>query len=286
MNNNMIEFLKDKALWVRKETLNIHRIAQETRLASSLSCVEILVVLHYGKILSFNPSNIKWEERDRFIISKGHGAISFYPILADLGYFNKEELSRVCKEGSFLGGIPDCIIPGFETTNGSLGHGLGVACGMTLALERKNRNEKVFVLIGDGELYEGSIWEAVMFAGEHKLDNLILIIDNNKVCMLDYCKNILDLEPLNEKFKVFKWDVEAVNGHDVNQLYNTLIQFKGNRNNKPKVLIANTVKGKGIPSLETDPLSHIKVLKEKEIDTAIAGLSLAIPSPLRGEDQG
>ena len=286
MNNNMIEFLKDKALWVRKETLNIHRIAQETRLASSLSCVEILVVLHYGKILSFNPANIKWEERDRFIISKGHGAISFYPILADLGYFSKEELSRVCKEGSFLGGIPDCIIPGFETTNGSLGHGLGVACGMALALERKNRNEKVFVLIGDGELYEGSIWEAVMFAGEHKLDNLILIIDNNKVCMLDYCKNILDLEPLNEKFKVFKWDVEAVNGHDVNQVYNTLMNLKEERNKRPKVLIANTIKGKGVPSLETDPLSHIKVLKEKEIDTAIAGLSLAIPSPLRGEDQG
>ena len=286
MNNNMIEFLKDKALWVRKETLNIHRIAQETRLASSLSCVEILVVLHYGKILSFNPANIKWEERDRFIISKGHGAISFYPILADLGYFSKEELSRVCKEGSFLGGIPDCIIPGFETTNGSLGHGLGVACGMALALERKNRNEKVIVLIGDGELYEGSIWEAVMFAGEHKLDNLILIIDNNKVCMLDYCKNILDLEPLNEKFKVFKWDVEAVNGHDVNQIYNTLMNLKEERNKRPKVLIANTIKGKGVPSLETDPLSHIKVLKEKEIDTAIAGLSLAIPSPLRGEDQG
>ncbi len=272
MNNNMIEFLKDKALWVRKETLNIHRIAQETRLASSLSCVEILVVLHYGKILSFNPANIKWEERDRFIISKGHGAISFYPILADLGYFSKEELSRVCKEGSFLGGIPDCIIPGFETTNGSLGHGLGVACGMALALERKNRNEKVFVLIGDGELYEGSIWEAVMFAGEHKLDNLILIIDNNKVCMLDYCKNILDLEPLNEKFKVFKWDVEAVNGHDVNQVYNTLMNLKEERNKRPKVLIANTIKGKGVPSLETDPLSHIKVLKEKEIDTAIANL--------------
>ena len=286
MNNNMIEFLKDKALWVRKETLNIHRIAQETRLASSLSCVEILVVLHYGKILSFNPANIKWEERDRFIISKGHGAISFYPILADLGYFSKEELSRVCKEGSFLGGIPDCIIPGFETTNGSLGHGLGVACGMALALERKNRNEKVFVLIGDGELYEGSIWEAVMFAGEHKLDNLILIIDNNKVCMLDYCKNILDLEPLNEKFKVFKWDLEAVNGHDVNQVYNTLMNLKEERNKRPKILIANTIKGKGVPSLETDPLSHIKVLKEKEIDTAIAGLSLAIPSPLRGEDQG
>jgi len=272
MNNSMIEFLKDKAKWVRKETLNIHRIAPETRLASSLSCVEIFVVLYYGKVLNFNPSDIQLQDRDRFIISKGHGAISFYPILADLGFFDKHELGRVCKEGSFLGGIPDCIIPGFETTNGSLGHGLGVACGMALALKRKNRNEKVFVLIGDGELYEGSVWEAVMFAGEHKLDNLRLIIDNNKICMLDYCKNILDLDPLNEKFKVFKWDVEAVDGHDVKHLYNTMIKFKEDRNDKPKVIIANTVKGKGVPSLETDPLSHIKVLKENEIETAIAGL--------------
>src|SRR3989338_2545437 len=271
-SNNFIEFLKNKALWVRKETLNIHRIAPETRLASSLSCVEILVVMHYGKILSFNPANIKWEERDRFIISKGHGAISFYPILADLGYFNKEELSRVCQEGSFLGGIPDCIIPGFETTNGSLGHGLGVACGMALALKRKNRNEKVFVLIGDGELYEGSVWEAVMFAGEHKLDNLRLIIDNNKICMLDYCKNILDLDPLNEKFKVFKENGEEVDDHDVKHLYNTMIKFKEDRNDKPKVIKTNTVKAKGVPSHETAPLSHIKVLKENEIETAIAGL--------------
>lgn len=272
MSSNKVEFLKTKALWLRKETLNIHRIAPETRLASSLSCVEIFVVLYYGKILNFNPSNIHWENRDRFIISKGHGAISLYPILADLSFFDKQELGRVCKKGSFLGGIPDCIIPGFETTNGSLGHGLGVACGISLALKRKNRNEKVFVLIGDGELYEGSVWEAVMFAGEHKLDNLILIIDNNKVCMLNYCKNILDLEPISEKFKVFNWNIKIVDGHDVNHLYNAILRFKENKGNKPKVLIANTIKGKGVPSLETDPLSHVKVLKEKEIDAAIANL--------------
>lgn len=160
-------YLKDKALRIRKETLNIHRTSQETRIASSLSCVEILTVLYYGKILNFKSSEPNWENRDRFIISKGHGAISLYPILADVGYFSRSELANVGKEGSFLGGIPDYIIPGFETTNGSLGHGLGVACGVSLALKRKKRKEKVFVLMGDGELYEGSVWEAVMFAGEH-----------------------------------------------------------------------------------------------------------------------
>lgn len=266
------EFLRKKAVWARKEALNVHRIAQETRIASSLSCVEIFVTLYYGKILNFDPSNISWDGRDRFIISKGHGAISLYPILADLGYFDKQELNNVCKEGSFLGGIPDPIVPGFETINGSLGHGLGVACGISLALKRKNKSEAVFVLLGDGELYEGSVWEAIMFAGEHRLDNLVVILDNNKVCMLDYCKNILDMEPLDEKFKAFKWDVKVVNGHDVEQLYNTLLTLKGEKNNKPKLLIANTVKGKGVPSLETDSLSHVKNVMPGLIDEIIAGL--------------
>lgn len=274
MENNMglIESLKEKALWVRKETLLIHKIAQETRLASSLSCVEIFVVLYYGKIINHNPSDIRWEKRDRFIISKGHGSISFYPILADFGYFDKQELGRVCKEGTFLGGIPDCIIPGYETTNGSLGHGLGVACGIALALKRRKRSEKVFVLLGDGELYEGSIWEAVMFAREHGLDNMTVIVDNNKVCMLGFCKNILNLEPLEEKFIAFKWDVNTVDGHDVGQLYSALSALRQDESGKPKVLIANTIKGKGVPGLETDPLSHIKSIKDEEIDSVIAGL--------------
>lgn len=266
------EFLKEKAKWVRKETLKIHKIAPETRISSSLSPIEIFVVLYYGKILNFNAKKINWEGRDRFIISKGHGAISLYPILADLGYFDKNELKNVGKEGSFLGGIPDSVIPGFETINGSLGHGPGVACGMALALKRKKAKELVFVLLGDGELYEGSVWEAIMFAGEHKLDNLILILDNNRVCMLDYCKKILDLEPHEEKFKAFKWDVVTVDGHDVNQLYHSLKALKKEKNNQPKLLIANTIKGRGVPSLEKDSLSHIKSLKPAEIDEILVGL--------------
>jgi transketolase len=267
-----ISFLKNKACWVRKETLNIHKIAPETRIASSLSCVEIFVVLYYGKILNYNPKDTGWEKRDRLIISKGHGGISFYPILADLGYFDKEELKRVCKKGTFLGGIPDSIIPGFETINGSLGNGPGVACGIALALKRKKAKENVFVLIGDGELYEGSVWEAIMFAGEHKLDNLIFILDKNKICMLDYCKKILDLDPVEEKFKVFKWDVRSVDGHDINELLISLKSLKEERNQRPKLLIAHTVKGKGVLSLENDPLCHIKSLKPIEIEKIVVGL--------------
>ena len=271
-NSDLFEYLKQKASWVRKETLKIHKIARETRIASSLSAVEIFVTLYYGEIIKFNPKNLKWESRDRLIISKGHGAISFYPILADFGYFDKKELGRVGQEGSFLGCIPDCIIPGFETTNGALGHGLGVACGISLALKRKGRGEKVFVILGDGELFEGAVWEAVMFAGEHRLDNLIVIIDHNRVCMLDYCRNVIDLGPLDEKFGVFKWKAKTVDGHDVFALYNVLVALKEDKENKPRVLIAHTIKGKGVPRLETDALSHVKNLGAEEIDTILAEL--------------
>ena len=145
-DQKLVKRLKDKALWVRQETLNIHKTAPETRLASSLSAVEIFVVLYYGKILTFRPDEPDWEGRDRFIISKGHGSISLYPILADLGYFNKKELNRVCGDGSLLGGIPDPIIPGLEAVNGSLGtRTWSPARGVALAL-RKKRREKVFVL--------------------------------------------------------------------------------------------------------------------------------------------
>jgi len=268
----LFKFLEKKARWVKKETLKIHKVAAETRLASSLSAIEIFTVLYYGKLVRFNAKNPRLENRDRFIISKGHGAISFYPILADLGFLPKEFLSRVCKEGCILGGIPDSVIPGFETINGSLGHGLGVACGIALALKRKKRKETVFVLMGDGELNEGSVWEAVMFAGMHKLDNLVLIIDNNKVCMLDFCKNIIDLSPLDKKFEVFNWDVKEADGHNVEELYNALWSFKRSVCEMPKALIADTVKGKGVSRIETDPLSHIKNLKPEEADVLIAGL--------------
>lgn len=252
--------LQDKVINIRQKTIEIHKKAPETRIASSLSPLEIFSVLYYGKILNFDSLNPNWENRDRLIVSKAHGAVSLYPILADLGFFDKIKLENVCKIGSMLGSIPDCNIPGFETINGSLGHGLGVACGISIALKIKKNNSKVFVLMGDGELWEGSVWEAIMFAGHHKLDNLILIIDRNQISMLDYTRNIIDLEPLGEKFKVFKWYIEKVDGHDIEKLYHTLKMMKEKEDNKPKVLIAETIKGKGTV-LENDPLCHVKCLK-------------------------
>lgn len=269
--DNLFSKLESKAKEIRRETFLIHKNSPETRLASSLSDIEIFVTLYYGGILKFKPDEPFFEGRDRFIISKGHGSVSMYPILADLGYFSKDELNRVCREGSFLGGIPDPIIPGYETVNGSLGHGFGVSCGIAIALKRKKSSSSVFTIIGDGEFNEGSNWEAMMFADHHGLDNLTIILDNNKVSMLDFSKNILDLESLKSKVLAFNFNLEIVDGHNVKELYNALTKLKNLRNGKPNFLIANTIKGKGAPQLETNPLSHIMSLKPNEVDEIIAG---------------
>lgn len=263
-------FLKDKAHWVWRETLAVHRRAPETRIASSLSPVEIFVALYYGGVLRFNPRQPLAPERDRCVISKGHGSICMYPILADLGFFPREELFRVCQAGSILGGIPDPIIPGYETVNGSLGHGLGVAAGMALSLNRRQAMPQVFVLTGDGELHEGSCWEAIMFASQHGLDNLNLIVDNNKISMLGYTDDIISLGALGEKLASFNWDTSEVDGHDVNAVHTALLAMKAKQEGRPKALIAHTLKGRGVPGLENAALAHILNPKPELIDTLLA----------------
>lgn len=261
--------LSDKAYWVWRETLAIHRRAPETRLASSLSSIEIFVALYYGDVLRFDPNFPLVEGRDRCIISKGHGSICMYPILADLGFFSVEELQRVCHAGGILGGIPDPIIPGYETINGSLGHGLGVGTGVALGLNRKGGSQSVFVVTGDGELHEGANWEAIMFASQHKLDNLNLIVDNNSISMLGYTDDIVSHGSLHARFSAFGWECSEVDGHDVGAVQAELMKMKNDRNGKPKVLIARTLKGRGVPGLENAPLSHIMNPKPELIDALL-----------------
>ena len=263
--------LSAKAKWVWRETLAIHRRAPETRIASSLSPVEIFVALYYGGILNFDASNPRLEARDRCVISKGHGSICMYPILADLGFFAKEELLRVCEPGGFLGGIPDPVIPGYETINGSLGHGLGDATGMALGVKRKKLRSSVFVVTGDGELHEGANWEAIMFASQHRLDNLNLIVDDNGVSMLAHTDQIISHESLSNRLQAFGWDCLEVDGHNVNLVRDALAELKSAANGKPKALIAKTLKGRGVPGLENESLSHILNPKPDLIDNLLAG---------------
>jgi transketolase len=262
--------LQSKAKWVWRETIAVHLRAPETRLASSLSSIEIFVALYYGEVLRFNPANPRDEGRDRCVISKGHGSICMYPILADLGFFAMEELQRVCQAGSFLGGIPDPIIPGYETVNGSLGHGLGVATGMALGLKKKNSDKSVFVVCGDGELHEGANWEAIMFASQHKLDNLHLIVDDNRISMLGYTDDIVSHQGLALRLSSFGWDCMEVDGHNVNAIQNALQTQKRTALGNPKALIARTLKGHGVPSLENEPLSHIINPKPELLDVLLS----------------
>ena len=249
--------LQHRVDWVWRETLAIHRDSPETRIASSLSPIEIFVSLFYGGLIDHFPKEPLSPHRDRLIVSKGHGSICLYPILADLGFFDKSELSKICQPGGILGGIPDPIIPGYETVNGSLGHGLGVAVGTALALKTKNAYNAVFVLCGDGELHEGSCWEAIMFASHHGLDNLNLIIDDNSISMLGFTEDIITHRSLDKKFEAFGWDTRLVDGHDVESVHACLKETKKTKSGKPKVVIAKTLKGKGVPGLENQPLCHI-----------------------------
>ena len=260
------EELRRVAARVRARTLRIHADAPETRVASSLSAVEIYVCLYYGGLLRFNPADPRDPGRDRLIVSKGHGSISLYPVLADLGYFAQSELDRVCRSGSFLGGIPDPIIPGYETVNVSLGHGPGVGCGMALALKRKGSDRRVAVVTGDGELHEGATWEAFMFAAQHGLDNLILIVDDIGRCMMDDTAKVVGLAPLAEKLRAFGWQAEEADGHDVGALRAAIARAMEPGRPAPRAVVAKTVKGKGSPRLEGDPLCHIRTLTKEEVE--------------------
>lgn len=273
MSETKLDFGELRALAnrFRAQTLRIHAAAPETRVASSLSAVEIYTCLFFGGLLRHNPADPRDPGRDRLIVSKGHGSISLYPVLAARGFFPESELACVCKSGSFLGGIPDPVIPGYETVNGSLGHGPGVGSGMAVALKRLGVDRRVVVVTGDGELHEGAVWEAFLFAAQQRLDNLVLIVDDNGRCMMDNTANVVGLAPLAEKFRAFGWQAEEADGHDVEALCGAIGRAMGSDFRGPRAVIAKTVKGKGSPRLEGDPLCHIRTLTPDEVEELVGG---------------
>lgn len=203
-----------------------------------------------------DPQNPSWTERDRFVLSKGQSSVILYPILADLGFFPEEELSRFNQADGIFGVHLQHDVPGVEITSGSLGHGFGVATGIAMGAKMNRELYMVFALLGDGECYEGSIWESAMFASHNRLNNLIAIVDRNHLCVTDFTENIEELEPLDKKWESFGWRVININGHSFSEILDSLNGFRSRKHGKPLVIIADTVKGKGISFMCDAPLWH------------------------------
>ena len=225
----------------------------------------------WAKHLKINPENPKWEDRDRFLLSKGHACTSLYATLALKGFFPLGQLSTYGQDGSDFVSHTSHKIPGIEISAGSLGHALPIGCGIALAAKKKNKNFRTFVLVSDGELDEGSNWEAILFAPQHKLDNLILIVDYNKIQSLGNVKDVLDLEPLKKKFEAFNWECSEIDGHNHKAIYESLATLE--LNGRPKAIIAHTIKGKGIDFMENKLLWHYKSPSEKEYIDAISQIT-------------
>jgi len=269
-----IENVKIKATEMRIRMVRMVECARSGHLAPALSCADIVATLFFN-IMNFDSKNYKDEDRDRFVLSGGHKALALYTALSLKGLLSEEQLNTYCKFNSIFGGHPDASkIPGVEISTGSLGHGLPIGIGMALAGKLKNNNSKVYVLMGDGELVEGSNWEAAFSAKQYKLDNLIGIIDRNGLCADGTTAEIMDVEPLKEKWSSFGWMVKEVNGHNIKELteiFNNIPVQTG----KPTMIIANTVKGKGISFMENKYEWHNKVPDDEQFKLAYKELQEA-----------
>jgi len=250
------KFLEEKTNQIREDMFEMCVKAGDGHVTSCLSCAEIMTVLFYGGFINHNPKNPDWNERDRFILSKAQASPIFYSILADKGYFDKEEMDRFAQQDGIFGVHLQQTVPGAEISAGSLGHGFGLASGIALSAKLNRELYLTYVLLGDGELYEGQVWETAMFASHHNLNNLVAIVDRNYQCTLDFTEDLVELEPLEDKWKSFGWEVKRVDGHDLEELYNSLKWIRSRRSKKPLVIIADTVKGYGIDYLSCKPLWH------------------------------
>jgi transketolase len=266
-------FLREKAREIRKDIIEIaYKAGQPGHQGGALSCADIMAALYF-KILKIDPVNPRWEERDRFILSKGHACPVLYATLAERGYFDKSLLYSVRRINSLLQGHPDMNkTPGVDMTSGSLGNGLSIGLGMALALKIRQIQSNVFVILGDGESQEGEIWEAAMSAPRQEADNLTAIVDYNHLQSGGKTDEILSLEPLRDKWEAFGWKVFEMNGHNMEDIVNKLemaVGFKG----RPTVVIAHTIKGKGVSFMENNVIWHGRIVTQAEYDQALTELN-------------
>ena len=250
---------------IRIHALRMANKAGTSHIGSCLSCADILAVL-YGEIMRYRPQEPEWKDRDRFILSKGHAGSALYATLAECGFFPVEMLDTHCQSGSLLLGHVNHVLPGVEASTGALGHGLSIGCGMAMATK-----SRVFVLLSDGDLNEGSTWEAVMFAGQHKLRNLVAIVDWNQVQCIDKSVKVMHLKPLVEKWEAFGWRTVDVNGHDTHRL-EVMLKSIPKWDRRPTCVVAHTVKGKGVSWMEGKVEWHFKSPRDKELEKALEEL--------------
>jgi transketolase len=264
----------DKCLDPRQMRLRLVQVLEKSRrghVGAALSLIEILSVL-YGEVLRFDPGRPDWVDRDRFILSKGHGVLALYIALAELGFFPQEELETFCDFGSRLGGHPEYGLPGIEAATGALGHGLSIGVGMALAGRIDRKDYRTIVLVGDGECQEGSVWEAALAAGKHQLDSLTVIVDHNRMQCYGTLEEVQPLEPLADKFLSFGFAVEECDGHDVDALKAQMAELPFTAG-KPSVLICKTRKGMGFESTVDNPDWHHKSrLSDEELQMLYSDL--------------
>lgn len=263
------------AWMIRRHGIEMTHLSGGSHIGAIMSVADVIAVL-YTDIINFNAKKPKDDTRDRFILSKGHAGAAIYAALAENGFFDTEELKTHYQNGSRLSGHVSHHVPGVDFSTGSLGHGLSAAAGMALAAKQDKKTHKIYVVIGDGECNEGSVWEAALFAVHFGLDNLVCIVDHNKMQSLDFCDKTLSTTPLKGIWESFGWNVADVNGNDHTELHDALSNIQAN--NKPTVIIANTVKGKGISFMENDILWHYRFPHEGwEYDQAVSELHKVKP---------
>jgi transketolase len=264
-----LEELKRIATRVRVETLKMITAAGSGHPGGSLSEVELLTALYF-RVLRHDPRNPGWADRDRFVLSKGHGCPALYAVYAEAGYLDPAQLNSLRKLGSPLQGHPDRrMLPVLEASTGSLGTGLSIGIGMALAARLDKRDYHTFVMLGDGEIQEGQIWEAAMYAGFHKLSNLTVIVDYNKQQLDGFLKDVLDPAPVADKFRAFNFAVTEIDGHDFRQAIPALEQVRNAHNGQPTAIIAHTVKGKGVSFMENNVEWHGVAPKKEQLEAAL-----------------
>ena len=260
--------LKQKTKELRKEIITMIYNAQSGHPGGSLSAIDMLVGLYYNK-LRIDVKNPLWENRDRFVLSKGHCSPAIYAVLADKGFFPKSELDGYRKINRMLQGHPELNTPGIDFAGGALGQGICFALGIALACRLDKRNCNVYAMIGDGECQEGAVWEASMAAAFHELDNLIVVLDKNQVQQTGTTKEIMDIGDVKSKWKAFGWNVIEINGHDMQQIISSLDKSSKLKNKKPTIIISNTIKGKGVSFMELNHKFHGKAPNDEEYKKAI-----------------